>query len=35
VRDPGDVVAAGDLVRVKVLDIDLQRRRIAVSRKQA
>jgi ribosomal protein S1 len=29
------VVAVGDLVRVKVLDVDLQRRRIAVSRKQA
>jgi uncharacterized protein len=35
VRTPSDVVAVGDLVRVKVLDVDLQRRRIAVSRKQA
>jgi uncharacterized protein len=35
VRAPSDVVSVGDLVRVKVLDVDLQRRRIAVSRKQA
>ncbi|MGD9855133.1 MAG: Tex family protein [Planctomycetaceae bacterium] len=35
VRAPGDVVSVGDVVRVKVLDVDMQRRRIAVSRKQA
>ncbi|MEE3372025.1 MAG: Tex family protein [Planctomycetota bacterium] len=35
VQDPGDVVTVGDVVRVKVLDVDLQRRRIAVSRKMA
>jgi uncharacterized protein len=34
VEDPSDVVAVGDVVRVKVLEVDLQRRRIAVSRKQ-
>jgi uncharacterized protein len=34
VQDPSDVVSVGDVVRVKVLDVDLQRRRIAVSRKQ-
>lgn len=34
VEDPSDVVAVGDVVRVKVLDVDLDRRRIAVSRKQ-
>jgi uncharacterized protein len=35
VRDPSDVVCVGDVVRVKVLEIDLDRRRIALSRKQA
>lgn len=35
IRDPSEVVAVGDVVRVKVLDIDLNRRRIAVSRKEA
>ena len=34
VQDPSDVVAVGDVVRVKVLEVDLDRRRIAVSRKQ-
>jgi len=34
VQSPSDVVAVGDVVRVKVLEVDLQRRRIAVSRKQ-
>ena len=35
VETPSDVVSVGDVVRVKVLEVDLQRRRIAVSRKQA
>ncbi len=35
VQAPSEVVSVGDVVRVKVLDVDLQRRRIAVSRKQA
>ncbi|MBP90858.1 MAG: RNA-binding transcriptional accessory protein [Planctomycetaceae bacterium] len=35
VQNPSDVVSVGDVVRVKVLEIDLQRRRIAASRKQA
>ena len=35
VQDPCDVVTVGDIVRVKVLEVDLQRRRIAVSRKMA
>ncbi|MDP6445751.1 MAG: helix-hairpin-helix domain-containing protein, partial [Pirellulaceae bacterium] len=35
VQAPSDVVSVGDVVRVKVLDVDLDRRRIAVSRKQA
>jgi protein Tex len=35
VRTPSEVVSVGDVVRVKVLDVDLQRRRIAVSRKQS
>jgi uncharacterized protein len=34
VRAPSDVVSVGDVVRVKVLAVDLKRRRIAVSRKQ-
>jgi len=34
VQDPSEVVAVGDVVRVKVLEVDLDRRRIAVSRKQ-
>ena len=33
VQDPSDVVTVGDVVRVKVLEVDLERRRIAVSRK--
>ncbi|WP_020475619.1 Tex family protein [Zavarzinella formosa] len=35
VREPSEVVAVGDVVKVKVLEVDLARRRIAVSRKQA
>lgn len=35
IRDPSEVVAVGDVVRVKVLDVDLDRKRIAVSRKEA
>jgi uncharacterized protein len=35
VQAASDVVSVGDVVRVKVLSVDLQRRRIAVSRKQA
>ncbi len=31
VKDPREVVKAGDLVRVKVLEVDLERRRIALS----
>ena len=31
VRDPRDVVRAGDVVRVKVMEVDLQRRRIALT----
>lgn len=34
VKSPSDVVAVGDVVRVKVLTVDLNRRRLAVSRKQ-
>lgn len=34
VRDPSDVVSVGDIVRVKVLEIDPERKRIALSRKQ-
>jgi len=34
VQDPSEVVAVGDVVRVKVLEVDLGRRRIALSRKQ-
>ena len=35
VQDPSDIVSVGDVVRVKVLEVDLSRKRIAVSRKQA
>lgn len=35
VKDPSEVVAVGDILRVKVLQIDTERRRIALSRKQA
>jgi uncharacterized protein len=35
VEDPSEVVSVGDVVRVKVLQVDLDRRRIALSRKQA
>ena len=31
VRDPREVVKAGDIVRVKVLEVDLQRRRVALT----
>jgi len=31
VRDPREVVKAGDIVRVKVLEVDLQRQRIALT----
>ena len=34
VQDPSDIVTVGDVVRVKVLDVDHDRRRIALSRKQ-
>ncbi len=35
VQDLGDIVSVGDVVRVKVLEVDLDRRRIVLSRKQA
>ena len=35
ISSPSEVVSVGDVVRVKVLEVDLERRRIAVSRKQA
>lgn len=31
VRDPREVVKAGDVVRAKVLEVDLKRRRVALS----
>ena len=34
VQDPSDVITVGDVVRVKVLEVDLDRRRISLSRKQ-
>ena len=33
IKDPRDVVKAGDVVKVKVLEVDLQRRRIALTMK--
>ena len=35
VRDPSEIVAVGDIVKVTVLEIDTERRRIALSRKSA
>jgi uncharacterized protein len=35
VKDPRDVVKAGDVVKVKVIDVDLKRRRIALTMKLA
>jgi len=34
VKDPTEVVAVGDIVRVKVLEVDEERKRISLSRKQ-
>ncbi|WP_164100688.1 Tex family protein [Candidatus Laterigemmans baculatus] len=34
IQDPSEVVAVGDVFRVKVLEVDIPRRRIALSRKQ-
>lgn len=34
IQDPSEVVAVGDIVRVKVLEVDLERRRIALSKKK-
>jgi protein Tex len=34
VVDPSSILTVGDIVRVKVLDVDLNRKRIALSRKQ-
>jgi uncharacterized protein len=33
VKDPRDVVKAGDIVKVRVVEVDLQRKRIALSRR--
>ena len=33
VQDPGDVVSVGDVVRVKVMEVDVDRKRIALSKK--
>ena len=33
VKDPRDVVKAGDIVKVKVVDVDLKRKRIALTMK--
>jgi uncharacterized protein len=35
VKDPGDAVRVGEVVRVKVLSVDLERKRIALSIKEA
>ena len=35
VKDPEEVVAVGDIVRVKVLSADPERKRVALSRRQA
>ena len=33
VKDPNEIIAVGDLVKVKVLEVDVERKRIAVTRK--
>ncbi len=33
VKDPNDVVSVGDIVKVKVLEVDVERKRISVTRK--
>ncbi len=33
VKDPSEIVAVGDILKVKVLDVDIDRKRIAVTRK--
>jgi uncharacterized protein len=33
IQDPSEVVSVGDVVRVKVIAVDLERRRISASRK--
>ena len=33
VKDPSEIVAVGDILKVKVLDVDIERKRIAVTRK--
>ena len=33
VKDPNEIVAVGDILKVKVLDVDVERKRIAVTRK--
>jgi hypothetical protein len=35
VQDPGDVVSVGDMVRVKILEVDLDRRGTAAERNTA
>jgi uncharacterized protein len=35
VRDPAEAVSVGDIVRVKVLSVDPEKKRIALSKKQA
>lgn len=35
IQSPSEVVSVGDVVRVKVIEVDIERKRIAVSRKQA
>ena len=32
ISDPNEVVAVGDLVRIKVLEIDVERKRISVTK---
>jgi protein Tex len=34
VKDPGEIVKAGDVVEVRVLDVDLKRKRISLSMRQ-
>ena len=35
VEDPSEILSVGDIVKVKVLEVDVERKRISLSRKEA
>jgi uncharacterized protein len=34
VKDPSDILSVGDVVKVKVLEVDVPRKRVSLSRKE-